>query len=71
MVVILDKKWVFNSDKSESALAEEFNKFYLRFDSYDFTNEPSEFRVVSEGSQVLVNGLTVPAANYLKTELCF
>ena len=53
------KKGVFNSNKSDSILAEELNQFYLRFDSHDFTDELSKFRVASEAVRSKLLKLTL------------
>lgn len=48
-----DKKWgVSNPDKPGSALAEELNRFYLRFDSHDFNKELTKFKISPVGSQI-------------------
>lgn len=60
MVGVQDKKTgVPNLDKPDSVLAEElnrfylrFNWFYLRFNSHDFSNELAKFRISSVGRQI-------------------
>lgn len=53
MVGIQDKKKrVSYDDKSDFALAEELNQFYLQFDSMDLSDEPLAFRAALLSSQI-------------------
>ena len=53
------KKCLSDPHKSDSALAEELNQFYLRFDSHDFSNELSEFRGAPVSSQIQIDEMDV------------
>ncbi|XP_039509538.1 uncharacterized protein LOC120464222 [Pimephales promelas] len=53
------KKSVAAYDKSDSDVAEELNQFYSRFDSHEFNDDLAEFRIESEGSQILIDEIDV------------
>lgn len=44
---------------SDTALAEELNQFYVRFDCHDFSEDLSKFREAPEGSKIQISEMDV------------